>query len=164
MGIPVGGYLPGDDVELYAGYWEPVSPPGAPYIATNALIFPSDNAVLQAPYSTNISWYVDKIHDETDGTNVLISTISVHMADTAAEVAIVTNNIQNILGTIVWPVPPELVGSETNYVLKFEVVNSLSVTNSRIFRDNEFTVVPEPASLLVMYGLLSLWAPRRRFI
>jgi hypothetical protein len=161
-GIPAGGYMPGNDVELYAGYWEPVSPPGAPHIATNALIFPSRNAVLSALFPTNISWYVDKITDDRDGTNVLIAKISVHRSDTSAEVGVVTNNIQNTLGNISWAVPAELVGSDTNYVLKFEVVNSLSVTNSRIFWDNAFMVVPEPAGMLWIIGLLLLTVKGRR--
>ena len=97
MGFPVGGYLPGNDVELYAGFWEPVIPtPGLPHIATNALIFPSRNAILIAPFTTNISWYVDRITSDTDGTNVLISKISVHRADSTNDVVLVATNIQNI--------------------------------------------------------------------
>jgi len=162
MGFPVGGYLPGNDVELYAGYWEPVIPtPGLPHIATNALIFPSRNAVLLASFTTNIFWYVDKITSDTDGTNVLISKISLHRVDSTNDVVIVANNIQNILGTIPWLVPAELVGSDTNYVLNFEVVDSSSLTNSRTFWDNPFTVVPEPTGMLWLVGLLYLYAKGR---
>ena len=158
MGFPVGGYQPGNDVELYAGYWEPVIPtPGLPHIATNALIFPSRNAILMAPFTTNISWYVDKISSDTDGTNVIISKISVHRVDSTNDVVLVATNIQNILGTFPWPVPAELVGSDTNYVLKFEVVDSSSLTNSRTFWDNPFTVVPEPTGMLWLIGLLSFF-------
>ncbi len=162
MGFPVGGYLPGNDVDLFAGYWEPVisSPGGLPRIATNALIFPSANSVLLAPFPTNISWYVDKITSETDGTNVLISKISLHRSDSTNDGVIVANNIQNILGSIPWPVPAELVGSDTNYVLKFEVVDSASLTNSRTFWDNPFAIVPEPAGILWFVGLITLFRKR----
>ena len=67
-----------------------------------------------------------------------------HHTETTNEVAIVTNNINNLLGKIPWMVPAELIGGETNYVLKFEVVDSLSLTNSRIFWYNKFTILPEP--------------------
>lgn len=158
MGIPVGGYMPGNDVELYAGYWEPIIPQSGspPHIATNALIFPSRNAVLLAPFPTNISWYVDEITDDLDGTNVIISKISLHLSDTTNEVDIVTNTIQNILGNISWSVPAAFVVSDTQYVLKFEVVNSASLTNSRIFWDNAFTIVPEPSGMLWIIGLIPL--------
>ena len=164
MGFPVGGYLPGNDVELYAGYWSPiVSQAGSPiHIATNALIFPSREAILIAPFPTNISWYVDKIISDTDGTNVLISKISVHRAHSTNDVVLVATNIQNILGTMPWPVPAELVGSDTNYVLKFEVVDNSSLTNSRTFWDNPFTVVPEPAGLFLLAGLFPLIRKLRR--
>ena len=38
----------------------------------------------------------------------------------------------------------------TNYVLKFEVVDSSSLTNSRIFWDNKFMIVPEGKIITIM--------------
>lgn len=123
-----------------------------PHIATNALIYPSKNAFLYAPSMTNITWYVDRITDLQDGTNVTITEITMHIAATTQEVCVVTNNIQNISHTIAWDLPQTLWGGETNYVLRFEVVDSDFLTNSTIFFDNPFTVVPEPC----MYGLYIL--------
>ena len=51
-------------------------------------------------------------------------------------------------------VPEELIGGDTNYVLKFEVADSLSLTNNRIFWYNEFTIIPEPFYLLFIIGNL----------
>ena len=144
-GAPIGGFMTGDNVDLYAGYWEPpISQNGIPQIATNALIFPSANAELIEGDLTNIIWDVEGITDDIDGTNLTITKISVHLSETTNEVSVVTNNINNLLGEIPWVVPAELIGGGTNYLLRFEVVDSSSLTNSRIFWDNEFTIIPEP--------------------
>ncbi len=127
--------------------------PSTPQIATNALIFPSAGAILLAPSPTNILWNFEKITDDFDGTNLMITKISVHIAETTNEVSIVTNNIYNFLGQVPWFVPENLWGGNTNYVLKFEVVNSSSLTNSRTFWDNEFTIIPEPLGIWIMIVL-----------
>jgi len=124
-----------------------------PQIATNALIFPSAGTILLAPSPTNILWNFEKITDDFDGTNLMITKISVHIAETTNEVSIVTNNIYNFLGQVPWFVPENLWGGNTNYVLKFEVVNSSSLTNSRTFWDNEFTIIPEPLGIWIMIVL-----------
>ena len=134
------GQSANDVVSIYRKTWIE----SAPRIATNALIFPCAAAQLLAPFPTNITWLVDKITDETDGTNLVITKISVHLAGNSNEVANVTNDISNLLGEISWLVPESLIGNETNYVLRFEIVDSESLTNSRIFTDNEFTIIPEP--------------------
>ena len=71
---------------------------------------------------TNIIWDIEKITGEIDGTNLTITKISVLLTETTNEVSVVTNNIDNLLGEIPWIVPAELIGSDTNYVLKFEVI------------------------------------------
>ena len=105
---------------------------------------------------TNIIWDIEKITDDIDDTNLIISKISVYLAETTNEVGIITNDVSNLLGEIPWLVPENLIGNETNYVLRFEVANSLSLTNSRIFWYNKFTVVPEPGFYLIfmIYQLL----------
>ena len=134
----------------------------APQIATNALIFPASNSVVWAPYPTNIIWDVSKITDDIDGTNLTITKISVFLEETTNEVSIVTNNINNLLGEIFWFVPENLVGNETNYVLKFEVVDSESLTNSRIFWDNKFIIIPEPAGILWIITVLGALLCKRK--
>ncbi len=134
-----------------------------PQIFTNALIFPSAGSVILAQLPTNIIWLLDKITDDIDGTNLNITKISVHLAETTNEVATVTNNINNLLGEIPWLVPGSLWGGDTNYVLKFEVVDSSSLTNSRIFWDNKFTIVPEPGIIIgYLLSLIGLFIFRSR--
>ena len=156
-GTPVGGFLPGNDIDIYSGYWEPPisQNENAPYIATNALIFPKNNSVIFATQLTNITWFVDKITDNIDGTNLNISKITLHYADSTNFILEVTNNIQNTLGEIEWYVPAASWDGLTNYVLKFEVVDSSSLTNSRIFWDNKFVIVPEPGILLLVFTALA---------
>ncbi len=127
-----------------------------PQIATNALIFPAENSMIFASMFTNIIWDVEKITDDIDGTNLTISKINLHYADTTNYILEVTNNIQNTLGEIEWYVPPGIWDGQTNYVLKFEVVDSTSLTNSRIFWDNEFIIVPEPGAFGAINSYLLL--------
>jgi len=132
-----------------------------PHIATNALIFPSAYSELYEGDKTNIIWNFEKITDDIDGTNLTITKITVHLVETTNQVGILTNDISNLLGEIPWTVPnldSKLVSAKiplgvqagySNYVLKFEVVDSSSLTNSRIFWDNEFTIVPESGIILL---------------
>ncbi len=156
-GISVGGFMSDNNVDLYAGYWEPPlsQSSNSPQIAVDALIFPSADAVIFASTPTNIIWDVEKITDNIDGTNLTISKIDLHYADTTNFILEVTNNIANTLGKIELYIPAGSWSGETNYVLKFEVVDSSSLTNSRIFWDNTFAVVPEPCYLLfIIFQLL----------
>lgn len=155
-GFPAGGFASDNHTELYAGYWEPLSYNGdtPPYIATNALIFPAKNATLLALQFTNITWHIHRIYDDIDNTNVLISAITLYCANTTNEITTITNNIENIRGGIQWFVPPVSWDGMSNYVLRFNVVDSSSLTNSLIFWDNTFTIVPEPALLLSFISLI----------
>jgi hypothetical protein len=84
----------------------------------------------------------------------------VHIASNSNEVATVTNDISNLLGEIGWQVPESLIGDATNYVMRFEVVNSLSLTNCRIFSNNEFIVVPECGGVL-LFGFFILFYQKK---
>ena len=164
-GNPVGGFLSGNDIDIYSGYWEPpVSQnENAPNIATNALIFPKNNSIIFASQLTNIFWYVEKITDNIDGTNLTISKISLHYADSTNFILEVTNNIQNTLGEIEWEPSSASWSGNTNYVLNFEVVDSSSLTNSRIFWDNKFAIVPEPFLIVISYLLFIICYFWRKF-
>lgn len=120
-----------------------------PQIASNALIFPLPGAVLSAPMPTNIIWWVNGITDDEDGTNVSISCISVHVSNTLAQVAVVTNTIDNLAGVCGWQVPESLAGGGTTYVVRFEVTDSSGLTNSMVFNGNAFTIVPEGVSAIM---------------
>ena len=132
-----------------------------PQIATNALVFPASNSVIWASYPTNIIWDVSKITDDVDGTNLTISRVTLHYAETTNFILEVTNNIVNGLGEFEWYVPAGNWSDNTNYVLKFEVVDSSSLTNSRIFWNNEFIIVPEPIKIWIV-GLLGFWIVVKR--
>jgi len=128
-----------------------------PEIATNALIFPFAGVELFEGETTNIIWRADRITDNIDGTNLTITKISVFQTnDTIAEVALVTNDIQNIIEEIKWEVPLDLSGGDEIYMIRFEVVDSSSFTNSRYFYENSFTIVPEPRFIWI-FGFLNLW-------
>ncbi|GEM_PF-1416043 len=133
-----------------------------PQIASNALIFPSPGAVLSAPMPTNIIWWVNGITDDEDGTNVTINCISVHVSNTVAQVAVVTNTIDNWAGLCSWLVPESLAGGGTTYVVRFEVTDSSGLTNSMIFNGNAFMVVPEGASATLAALVLASMAARKR--
>jgi len=97
-----------------------------PQIAADALIFPSADSIILASALTNIIWDSEKIIDEIDGTNLTISMMTLHYADTTNLITDITNNIANISGKIEWYVPPMAWEENTNYVLIFEVVDSSS--------------------------------------
>jgi len=161
-GTPVGGFMSDDNVDLYAGYWEPPLSQNStgPQIAIDALIFPAANSIIFASTATNIIWDVEKITDDIDGTNLTISKIDLHYADTTNFILEVTNNIDNVLGKIEMNIPDGNWDGLTNYVLRFEVVDSSSLTNSRFFWDNTFAVVPEIGTvfsiLCSVFGILWL--------
>ena len=136
------------------------SPYSIPKIATDALTFPAAGSELYEGDLTNVIWDIEKITDSVDGTNLVITKISLHLAETTNNVSEVTNNVDNLLGEIPWFVPVEFVGGDTDYVLEFEAVNSSSITNIRIFWDNEFTIVPEPMLLTLFASLIVIWLRR----
>ncbi len=166
-GISVGGFISDNNVDLYAGYWDsPLSQnSNSPQIAIDALIFPSADSVIFASQWTNIIWDVEKITDDIDGTNLTITKIDLHYADTTNFILEVTNNIANTLGEIEMYIPDVTWTGETNYVLKFEVVNSLSLTNSRIFSDNVFVIVPEIGMVFsIFYSVCGIFICCRKFL
>ena len=134
--------------------WDDAFTFSAPEIDTNALIFPSYNASLFAPFSTNIIWDSYKISDEIDGSNLTISKISLLLADSSNEIAIIHTDVPNLLGEIPWLVSDSLINYNTNYILKFEVVDSSSLTNYCIFSNNSFAIIPEPAFFLIFFLLI----------
>jgi len=150
-GTNIYGQSTNDVVSIHRKTWSE----SAPQIATNALVFPKANSIIFALSPTNIFWDVEKITDDIDGTNLTITKIDLHYADTTNFILEVTNNVANSLGKIEWRVPPGSWDGSTNYIFKFEVVDSSSLTNSRIFGDNIFIIVPEPCYLLfIIYQLL----------
>jgi len=77
----------------------------------------------------------------------------------------ITNDISNLIGEMSWLIPADLADSGGSYVLEFEVVNSSSITNSRILTDNEFVIIPEGVGLFAIYclSLIICYRTKSRF-
>jgi|GEM_PF-2900593 len=158
FGTNIYGFFTNDFVNIYRETWEEA----APQIATNALVFPSADAELLEGEITNIVWNANYIFDDIDGTNLTITRISVYETNNPTnELAFVTNDIQNIDGQTDWLVPTILTNGADTYVMRFEVMDSSSLTNSRIFFDNPFTVVPESSLFLVFFSLLFYFSRKK---
>jgi len=125
-----------------------------PTVGSASLTFPELNSEIHASVTTNIVWKTDNIIDKIDATNLTISRITLHYADTTNFILEVTNNVANSLGEIEWTVPAGSWDGKTNYVLKFEVVDSSSLTNNRVFFNDVFVIVPEPIGILWIFGIL----------
>ena len=156
---PYGVGAAGESYIVYGSTGMVLSAP--PQIATDALLQPVAGSEFLESSHTSIVWRVSGIIDEFDGTNVTITEITVLSADTTNKVATIAHNIQNILGQTDWYVPASL--PDANYYLRFEVVDSCSLTNSRIFFDNSFTIVPEPSLFIsALTGFLFFFICRLR--
>lgn len=126
--------------------------------------FNESGGIYQGEVNNCIIWDVEKITDDVDGTNLSITKITVLLASTTNELATVTNDVSNLLGKIPWLVPENLIAGDKNYVLKFEVVDSSSLTNSRVFWYNKYTVVPEVGVLFLILVLITFLLKRAREI
>ena len=148
---PYGVGAAGESYVVYGSTGMVLSAP--PQIADDTLLQPIAGSEFLESSFTNIVWRVSGITDDFDGTNVTITEITVVSADTTNKVATIVNNIQNNLGQTDWNVPAYL--PDVNYYLRFEVVDSCSFTNSRIFFDNPFSIVPEPGLFIsALTGLM----------
>jgi len=157
---PYGVGAAGESYVVYGSTGMVLSAP--PQIAADALLMPAAGSEFLESFHTNILWRVSGITDDFDGTNVIITEISV-LSDSTNKVATIAHNISNILGQAVWYVPSSL--PDGYYYLRFEVVDSCSLTNSRIFFDNSFTIVPEPGLFIsTLSGLMFFFIRRFRRI
>ena len=148
---PHGIAAAGESYVVYGSTGMVLSAP--PQIAADALLIPAAGSEFLESSFTSIVWRVSGITDDFDGTNVTITEITVLSADTTSKVATIVRDIQNILGQTDWYVPSSL--PDANYYLRFEVVDSCSFTNSRIFFDNPFIIVPEPGLFIsTLSGLM----------
>jgi hypothetical protein len=135
------GYIGSDSITLHRETYQE----GIPKIATNALVFPFSGSMLDVAQTTNIVWNPAGITDLIDGTNLMITLISVHRSNDLAEVSVPASDIPNVTGWCPWQPPQELIAGMTSYVVRFEVVDSSSLTNGMVFYDHAFIVVPEPS-------------------
>ena len=124
-----------------------------PQIASNALVFPASGSQLRAGSTTNILWDPGQITDADDGTNLVIASISLLYAATTSQVAVLTNDVDNVAGSTPWQIGTNLMAPGVDYVLQFEVVDSSGLTNRHIFASQPFNIVPEAGTL----GLFSLF-------
>jgi hypothetical protein len=129
---------------------------GIPKINSDTLIFPYGGSMLNADHPTNITWNPAGITDLVDGTNLTISCISIHRSNDLAEVSVPATNLPSGTGWCPWQPTPELISGPTTYVVRFEVIDSSSLSNSWVFFDHAFIVVPEPASILMLLLVVSV--------
>ena len=122
-----------------------------PQIAVDALLYPTNNAVVY-PYPTPwVIWDPAKITDDTDGTNLLLSKITVYNADTLQYLFDTAINISNINGKATMRIPVSFRKIKSDCVIRFEVVDSGSVTNSLIFNNKRFRVGENGMLLFIRY-------------
>jgi hypothetical protein len=133
-----------------------------PIVGSNALIFPSAGSELMAPAPTNVTWHISRIIDDHDGSNLTLTSITVHLADTTGMVVVVTNMVPNVLGELTWMVPDTLIDVQATYLLQFVAMDSGGRTGMCLFVDNPFTVVPEPLAAALAIACALLAAGRRQ--
>jgi hypothetical protein len=121
-----------------------------PQISPDTLIFPYGGSMLNVDHPTNITWNPAGIFDLVDGTNLTINCISIHRSNDLAEVSVPATNMHNGTGWCPWQPPQELISGPTTYVVRFAVIDSSSLSNSWVFYDHAFTVVPEPVTTWVV--------------
>ena len=135
-----------------------------PAIATTSLVFPPTNGCLLALDAvTNILWRSSRIYDTLDGMNVFVTRISVCDTTTLAEVELIATNLPNLSGSCVW-MTTGLVENAT-YVLRIAAMDQAGNTTNRVFFDNSFSIVPEPAmaaAAVVWCCLLGVRKKRQR--
>jgi predicted outer membrane repeat protein len=137
-----------------------------PYISSAALIFPSSNSMIYISEVTNVIWEITGIHDEFDQYDLAITEMAVHRAAMPGVIGVVTTYIENTLGTCPWHVPADMVSPGTYCVLEFTVEDSGGNTNSMVFTENPFMIVPEALGawfLLLVLTVLRKLNHQRRF-
>jgi hypothetical protein len=113
--------------------------------------------MLNVDHPTNIIWNPAGITDLVDGTNLTISCISIHRSNDLAEVSVPATNMPNGNGWCPWQPPQELISGPTTYVVRFEVIDSSSLSNNWIFYDHAFNVVPEPLAVWILLLVLAVY-------
>lgn len=130
-----------------------------PSISSNALIFPASHTIL-FPHNltgpTSVVWHPPDISDALDGDDLLITDIEVMPYDQPHNSSSISSPVSNRTGHITWYVPENLVSDVNVYRIRFTVANSRMMSDTMIFEDNSFMVLPEPSLsiFLLVPGLL----------
>jgi len=133
-----------------------------PYVADDALTFPTNGARLLFDMARNVTWSAAKITDLVNGTSCVITWISAHDAMTTQEVAQIASNVNNTAGMAAWTPPANLINNVNGLVIRFVVRDAASNTTEHIFWPYPFlVVVPEP-TLLAGTALIILCLRARR--
>lgn len=132
-----------------------------PWIAADALTYPTNGAVLLSAEPATITWLTSRITDDYSDVNCVITTMTVYNAATTQSVAIADTAVNNTLGARGWTPPVALESMTTRYVLGFAVRDTDGNGAERIFWGNVFGIVPEPA-LPALLAVASAWVWRRR--
>jgi hypothetical protein len=121
-----------------------------PLISASALLFPPAHAELAADVLTSVVWHAAGITDAVDGVNCIISRLAVVSSNTGNQVALIATNVPNTAGAATWLPPGALNLPAVTYVIALEARDQAGNAASNVFWSQPFTVVPEPASLLLL--------------
>lgn len=119
----------------------------APEIGREALLFPTPGALLVPEAQVYVRWIPLRLNDDGDDTSVVITRASVVDASTTQEVALIGQNLSNN-GSRWWKVPA--LPPETPLAVRFVVRDGAGNFAERVFLDNVFSAVPEPAGATVL--------------
>ncbi len=118
-----------------------------PFVADDALTFPTNGALLLSEVLRNVTWAPAKITDVVNGTSCVITWISAHDSGSTQEVAAIASDVNNSAGLAAWAPPANLESNSNGLVIRFVVRDAASNTTEHIFWPFPFLVVPEPALL-----------------
>ncbi|MCX7002638.1 MAG: CotH kinase family protein, partial [bacterium] len=134
----------------------------APFIAPDALVLPRANGEpLPVGLPVNIVWDGAKIFPSLNGTLTRIDQLALYDAASHAAVAVLATNLAASATNCVWTPPASLMETPASYCIGMLVLDNPAGAASRLFTENQFSVVPEPGAGLAVL-LLALCRTRRR--
>ncbi len=119
-----------------------------PTIGKDSLLFPYPGAELTLGEQVQVRWTRQRITDEADGENCVISTARVVRIEDGVAVELVGENLSNN-GSRSWT-PSLALSPGVRYALRFDVRDTSMNVASRTFVGNLFYVVPEPGEVVAL--------------
>ncbi|GEM_PF-2396695 len=113
-----------------------------PDVRADALSCPAAGALLGTGMPTQIRWRVPHITDNYDGTNCIITRLSVLRSNDAVEVALIAEELPSANGAANWTPPAALASNSVWYVMALTVRDLSDNATSVVFAAQAFRVVP----------------------
>jgi len=120
-----------------------VRPNQPPIISPGALLSPAAGAIIEAGALATFTWNPGAIYDEEEGAVACIARASIVALSNGALRAVAGNNLSRLWGFYNWTPDYALSGAD-QYAYQFDVADNAGLTNSVIFSNQWFVVVPEP--------------------